>query len=78
MEDLGLLGMARAQEMGQSGGSLMEDFLIKVLKTNKKKSWCRLVFLGSLCRIFCLKRGWNSVGAGLGWAKLVDGVWHWQ
>lgn len=56
----------------------MEDFLIKVLKTNKKKSWCRLVFLGSLCRIFCLKRGWNSVGAALGWAKLVDGVWHWQ
>lgn len=58
---------------GGRGGSLMEDFLIfNVLKTNQQKSWCRLAFLGSPCKVSPLKRGRNSVGAGLGWAGLVE------
>lgn len=61
----------------------MEDFLIfNVLKTNQQKSWCRLAFLGSHCKVSPLKRGravWEQGWAGLGWVKWNVGCeGHWQ
>lgn len=52
-----------------------------ILRTNKWKSRCRLVFLGGLCQIWCLTRGQNGGRAGPGWARMEWNIGyggHWQ